>query len=141
MNRQRENTWGWGAVVIVATVLVGYLSAVALGAFSPEAPPAPTVTMTAQPPTEPTYGPEERFAAVVTQNGVAERDLNLARGAAQSMCVYLTAGDTIEQAKSAALQDWTYGPRPTAAVIGGAAFFCPQHADVLNAAAHLGVES
>lgn len=142
MTTHREHdTLGWGAVAIVAAFLLGALIVNTIDATATHEPTVPTVTMTTEASPSPTYDVETRFATVVTQNGVADRDVNRARGVAQSMCVYLTAGDTIEQAKSAALVDWTYGPRPTAAVIGAAAFFCPQHADVLNEAARLGVES
>lgn len=108
---------------------------------SPTHEPTPAVTVTTEPETAPTYSADDAFAAIVVQNGVADRDVNLARSVAQSMCVYLTAGDTIDQAKAAALDGWTYGPRPTAAVIGSAALFCPQHTDALNDAAHLGVDA
>lgn len=123
-------------VLVACTVVV-----VIVLSAQPTHEPTPAVTVTTEPETAPTYSADDAFAAIVVQNGVADRDVNLARSVAQSMCVYLTAGDTIDQAKAAALDGWTYGPRPTAAVIGSAALFCPQHADALNDAAHLGVDA
>jgi hypothetical protein len=114
---------GW-AMTIAFPILLG---AVLVSALQPRpvAEPAPTVTVTATPEATPTYDAETRFAEVVVQNGVEDRDVNRARGVALTICHLLEAGETPKRAVELATEGWGYGARPTAAVIGTSSVFCP----------------